>query len=75
METVFDYNITDEERKYLGLSYAKNVDEYAPFDEETANWGLASLFWLRGDKKKAAEYADKLSPLRKIDFYRTVTHP
>ncbi len=75
METVFDYNITDEEREYLGLSYAKNVEEYAPFDEETANMDLASLFWYRGDKKKAAKYADKLPPLAKLDFYRTVTHP
>ena len=75
METVFDYNITDEEREYLGLSYAKNVEEYAPVDEETANMALASLFWYRGDRKKAAKYADKLPPLAKLDFYRTVTHP
>ena len=47
----------------------------APFDEETANMDLASLFWYRGDKKKAAKYADKLPPLSKLDFYRTVTHP
>ena len=75
METVFDYNITDEEREHLGLSYAKNVDEYDPFDEETANLGLAHLFWLRGDKRKADEYAERLPLDTKWDFYRTVTHP
>ena len=75
METVFDYNITDEEREHIGLSYAKNADEYAPFDEVAVNMDLASLFWLRGDKKKTIEYTSRLPPYARFDFFWTVVHP
>lgn len=74
METVFDYNITDKEREYLGIT-GEGMIYAATHYEYTANLCLASLFWYRGDKKKAAKYADKLPPLSKLDFYRTVTHP
>lgn len=74
METVFDYNITDEEREHIGIS-GESVADYASYDEETANLGLAHLFWLRGDMRKAEEYAERLPLDTKWDFYRTVTHP
>lgn len=73
METVFDYNITDEEREYIGIT--EKEDYLLCCSEESANFGLANLFWHRGDKKKAGEYADRLSDCLKWDFYRTMEHP
>lgn len=73
METVFDYNITPEEwaqirgmKKAFYLSYA---------NDEIANNDLATLFYLRGDMKRATEYAEKLPPEVKYDLWRTLTHP
>ena len=74
METVFDYNITDEEREYLGITGEGMIDA-ATHSEFTSNLCLASLFWYRGDKNKAVKYADRLPEEDRIDFYRTVTHP
>ena len=73
METVFDYNITDEERKYIGISEKEHYLRH--ISEDKANWGLAFLFNKRGDKKRMKECADKLPPDLKLDFYRTITHP
>ena len=43
METVFDYNITDEEREYLGIT-GEGMIYAATHYEYTANLCLASLF-------------------------------
>lgn len=73
METVFDYNITDEERENIGIPDKEN---YLPFiGENSANLGLAELMHERGDMKRAAMYAEKLPPNLKWDFYRLITHP
>ena len=73
METVYDYNITEEESFNLGLL---DKDFYLRHcTEEDAFQDLARLFYLRHDLKKAKLYADKLPPLLRIDFWRTVTHP
>lgn len=73
METVFDYNITPEESQYIGLLdkgfYLKNCTE------DDANMDLASLFYLRNEREKACEYADKFPPDMKNEFWRTITHP
>lgn len=73
MKTVFDYNITPEESKRIGML---DKDFYlANAVEEDINLDLAYLFWIRGEKEKAAEYADKLPLNMKNEFWRTVTHP
>lgn len=73
MKTVFDYNITPEERQRIGMLdkefYLENCTE------EDANMDLASLFHIRNEKEKAREYADKLPLDMKNEFWRTITHP
>lgn len=74
METVFDHNITDEEWKNMYGTCPQN--EYTSFiGQETAFYDIATLFYLRGDNKKATEYANKLSPDRQNDLWRILTHP
>ncbi|MBR5271778.1 MAG: hypothetical protein IKU25_00435 [Clostridia bacterium] len=73
MKTVFDYNITKEECRMIGML---DKDFYlAHATEDDANLDLASLFYLRNEKEKAKEYADKLPLNMKNDFWRTITHP
>ncbi len=73
METVFDYNITPQECEYIGMLdkdfYLQNCTE------DDANLNLAELFYLRGQKEKAKEYANKLPLNMKNDFWRIITHP
>ena len=46
METVFDYDITDEERRNIGIP---DKEHYLAFiDEVSANLGLAELMHERG---------------------------
>lgn len=73
IETVFDHNITDEEwKKVRGMSSNLYL---STIDQETAFYDIAALFYLRGDKKKTGEYANKLSPDRRNDLWRILTHP
>ncbi len=66
VETIFDYELTDEESELLtyGLSKDKYI-EYA--SDESIYMGLAALFAMRGDKKKADYYKSLLNK----DFVRT----
>lgn len=74
METIFDYNITEEEKKKIGCA-TRGINEYLKFaDSELIILDLAYLFHTRGDMEKAKSYADKLPPLRKQDWYRTINH-
>ena len=74
METIFDYDITEEEKEKIGYSTI-SINDYLKYtDEETRNLDLAYLFHTRGDMEKAKTYADMLSPLRKQDWYRTINH-
>jgi hypothetical protein len=74
METIFDYNITEEEKKKIGCP-ALDINEYLRFaDSELMILDLAYLFHTRGDMEKAKSYADKLPPLRRQDWYRTINH-
>lgn len=74
METIFDYNITEEEKESLGCS-AFNLELYLKFrDADTISWDLANLFLCRGNVEKAKEYADRLPPWDKQDWYRTINH-
>lgn len=73
METVFDHNITEKEWKYVRGS---RKDFYLKFlDKETAFYDIAALYYIRGNEAKAIEYANKLSPLKKLDLWRMLTHP
>lgn len=67
IETVFDHNITEEEWENMYGSCTQN--KYTSFiGQETAFYDIATLFYLRGNKEKATEYANKLSPDRRNDF-------
>lgn len=72
IETVFDHNITDKEWKLVrGIS----SDLYLSIiGQETAFFDIAVLFYIRGNKKKATAYANKLSPDRRNDLWRILTH-
>ena len=73
METVFDHDITDEEKRSIGILerdlYGKLVDE------ETARFHLALLYNRRGKKTKSKKYLEGMEPNLVNDFWRTVTHP
>lgn len=74
METIFDYDITEEEKEKIGYSTI-SINDYLKYtDEETRNLDLAYLFHTRGDMDKAKSYANMLTPLRKQDWYRTINH-
>lgn len=74
-ETVFDYNITDEERKQLNIP---GIDEYKKSIEQEPGINflhLACLFFLRKDAAKTGEYMQKLTPERmQVVISWTMTH-
>lgn len=72
-KTVFDYDITEEEWQHITslpkeyyMKYANQVD----FDMD-----IATLFWIRGEKKKAIKYSERLPLKYRNDWLRTMTHP
>ena len=73
VETVFEHNITKAEiagmfaypdttrEDYIeALKYAFDNDEHIM---NAINNKLSKLYYYRGDKKKAMEYADKITPM------------
>jgi hypothetical protein len=52
------------------LAHSSLVAFPAPFRKD-----LAALYFLRGKKKKAKFYADKLPDIIRVDFWRRATHP
>lgn len=74
MKTVFDYHVSQEEWEKIHGSMDKTT-YLSVADEETATADIASLFYLRGDKKRAAEFSESLPPDVKNDLWRTLTHP
>lgn len=73
-ETVFDYNITKSEMQDIrgGLpreKYLSIIDGYAAIAD------IATLFYIRGDIKKAEEVSMKLPPYYRTDLWRKLTHP
>jgi hypothetical protein len=59
IETVYDHNLTDEEREKLGFSLTE--EEYRRFtSEDTAFADLFRLYFHRGDWAKAKEYLKKI---------------
>lgn len=73
METVFDHDIIDEEKKSIGIL---EKDLYLMLvDENTARFDLALLYYRRGNKRKSKKYLEGVEPNLVNDFWRTVTHP
>lgn len=65
METIFDYNPTDEELKRFGgreqFEWYRKL-RFDPFsNEDNANYALGLLFSMRGNKKRANEYWAKIN--------------
>lgn len=73
METVFDYNITKEEWKYI--RGVEKESYLASVDPDTAVRDIAALFYHRGNEEKARAYSERLPDLVKYDLWRTLTHP
>lgn len=73
MKTVFDYRIRPEEWEKINGS---TKDVYlSSVDTDTAKADIAALFYLRGEKERAAALSDELPPDVKNDLWRTLTHP
>ncbi|MCG8580457.1 MAG: hypothetical protein MI866_11095 [Bacteroidales bacterium] len=75
METVFQHNITQEEKKAIGISFPDEVAYLKIIGKETALFDLAFLYSYRKDIDKAEYYANKLPEEDKIDCLRTIHHP
>lgn len=73
METVFDHNITDEEKRLVCIG---DKDDYLGKVSETdAIVDLAYLYYYRGDEMKAEMYIEQTDDVDKINsFWRTVKH-
>ena len=73
METVFDHNITDEEKRLVCIG---DKDNYLRKVSETdAIVDLAYLYYYRGDEKKAEMYIERTNDIDEINsFWRTAMH-
>lgn len=66
IETIFDYDLTDEERELL--TYGLSEFDYNNLSSIDSKFiALASLFGMRGDKERSKLYLDKLNH----DFVKT----
>lgn len=72
-ETVFDYQITDEERAVLGIPDKADYIRIVEADESLAALHLAFLFHLRGDSVKSLECVTKLPDQLKIQYIQHIT--
>ena len=64
METIFDHNVTKEElRRFGGEEYFEKAKKYGvdPYKTaDSANYAIALLYSMRGDKEKANQYLKKI---------------
>lgn len=74
METIFDYNITEEEKERTGNSWFDKETYLAYHDEDSSNWDLGNLFLARGEIEKAEMFANRLPSYTKQDWYRLKNH-
>ncbi|MGD9931769.1 MAG: hypothetical protein AB7U05_17245 [Mangrovibacterium sp.] len=65
METVWDYNVTEEEQEFLTF-HSKEV--YQRLNQESSDIDLFLLFSYRGEKEKAGMYFNRLSEEVKRPF-------
>lgn len=76
METVFDHNMTEDEKK-LFSSFQFSKELYTSiFCQDTAYQDIAFLYYHRNDAKKTKKYANKITDATlRSQFWRTVLHP
>ena len=72
METIFDHNMTEEER-YKIIGRFSDEDFLYGLDENSSNHFLAKLYLLRNDEKKMMEYVNKLPVRMKYEFLRILS--
>ncbi len=75
METIFDHNVTKEELKMLFWSDKITLEtfEKAGITERGHNEALYSLYLIRGDKKMAKKFLDRIpDDIKKV--YETMNH-
>lgn len=75
VETVFDYEISNDERLSLGIP---EMTDYLPFAErnnDLATLHLAFLFQRRGDALKSLECVGRLPDTMKVEFLQSITKP
>ena len=71
-ESVFDFNITDEERITFGIPEKNEYLTIIDKKIDIATLHLAFLFQSRGELTKSFEYACKLPDSMKVEYMRTV---
>ena len=71
-ESVFDFNITDEERITFGIPEKNEYLTIIDKKTDMAILHLAFLFQRRGELTKSFEYACKLPDSMKVEYMRTV---
>ncbi len=74
METVFQHNITKEEKAAIGVSFPDEESYLKKLGKETALFHLAFLYNHRNDIGKAEYYANQLPEQDKLDCLRTIHH-
>ncbi len=72
METIFDHNMTEEERYKLIGTCSDEKFLYC-LDEDSSNHFLAKLYLLRNDEKKMMEYVNKLPVNMKYEFMKLIS--
>ena len=65
-ETIFDYNITMDELKFLSIPYKTKEDYLANTDTKKQKQDLFILFTLRGDWNKASAIKKKITNEREM---------
>lgn len=73
VETVFDFEITDEERQLLGIPDKAAYLPVVSKDKSLGELHLAYLFKHRGDSLKSLDYALRLPDAMKVEFMNTIT--
>ncbi len=64
METIFDHNVTEKElARFGGKEFFEKAEKYGIDvfkNEDDANYYIGLLYSIRGNRKKAQEYLDKV---------------
>lgn len=75
MLTFYDFNPTPEEIPFVS-SLPKEKYLRIVQSPDSANYGIAWLFFIRGDKENMIKYAEKIKDIDyKNQFYISVSHP
>lgn len=72
-ESVFNYDITDDERAEMGIPERDQYETIIANDKNMALLHLAVLMQKRGDAVKSLEYVAKLPDAMKVQYMQTIT--